>query len=573
MMSRAFKFRHANELAGGLTLLVLALTVVGVVMAGRTQGWFEGSFAVQVLFETKEGAYGLQEGAEVQVRNAPAGRVGRISPNEEGQLGAVLVIKERFRNFVHADSLANVKRKFGVAGDTYIEIKGGSGGPIEEGAQILSRKDEELTEQAEKLLRQVEDVVVPIMEETHALLMNVNALLTSVREQEGLVGAVLSNGGLRDDVVMAVSNAAAATAEVRSLVGELDSTVAGVKRIVTNDVATLTAQLEQTLSQVQALIADQGVAAADGVVAIEHEALRTTREVRRLVEGAQQHWLVRKHVSHDGDVTALDALLRTPPAAERGTLLQGELDEARARGDQARIAKRAAALAVIEGIPAARARRLLTEAQLAAEAADDQALLATVLLLSAEAALGEGRLEDAAVDVAGFAAMGRRGGLGWTKACASALEADLAWARGDGAMAATLSRKALKALPRKAPAAVTARVWRSAAQLREQDEQPREAAAAYLAEAAALRQAHDFGGAAVAQAAAGRTLGRAGEYASAARHWLAASDALRGCGRQKEAAAALLGARPPAEAAGDALLMRRVEQLESLYQLVPGGGQ
>ena len=165
--------------------------------------------------------------------------------------------------------------------------------------------------------------------------------------------------------------------------------------------------------------------------------------------------------------------------------------------------------------------------------------------------------------------MGRRGGLNWTKACAGALEADLAWARGDSATAARLSDKAVKALPRKAPAPVAARVWRSAAQLRERGEEPREAATAYLAEAEALRQAHDFGGAAVAQGAAGRMWERAGEPAVAARHWLAASDALRGCGRRREAAAALLEARPCAEASGDALLLRRVEQLEVLYQLVP----
>ena len=108
-MSRPFKFRFVDEIAGGFVLLGVVLLVAGIYLAGHAQGWFEPRLVLRTLFSTAEGTYGLQEGAEVRILGTLAGRLDRITPVAQGGLEGRLILKGKFRNFVHKDSVAKVK--------------------------------------------------------------------------------------------------------------------------------------------------------------------------------------------------------------------------------------------------------------------------------------------------------------------------------------------------------------------------------------------------------------------------------------------------------------------------------
>jgi len=100
MTQRPFKFRFASEIAGSFVLLALFLVLAGIVFAAHYQGWFEGTFTLKTKFTTEEGSYGLQEGSEVRVRNAVAGKVGKIRPTADGGMELTFEIQKRFRRFV-----------------------------------------------------------------------------------------------------------------------------------------------------------------------------------------------------------------------------------------------------------------------------------------------------------------------------------------------------------------------------------------------------------------------------------------------------------------------------------------
>ena len=152
MTGKPFRFRYASEIAGTFVLLSVAMLVAGILLAGRTQGWFERDFTLKTRFDTEEGAFGLQEGNEVRIRNTLAGRVGKIMPMADGSLQASFTLKNRFKPFLTRGAAAKIRKKFGVAGDSFVDLEAGKGGPIQDGDVIDCKKDEEIMETARKML-------------------------------------------------------------------------------------------------------------------------------------------------------------------------------------------------------------------------------------------------------------------------------------------------------------------------------------------------------------------------------------------------------------------------------------
>ncbi|MBN2301355.1 MAG: hypothetical protein JXN60_02435 [Lentisphaerae bacterium] len=238
---KTFKFRYVNEIAGAFVLTAVILLVGGILFAGQSQGWFEGKFKVKARFRTNEGSFGLQEGNEVWIMNTIAGRVGKIMPTENGMMETTFIMQNRFKTYVRTDSIANVKKKFGVAGDAFVEISRGIGMPVEDGDIIRCVKDEEIIETAQKMLNELQSIAIPMLREIENLLKHANHIASSLEEERGIAGSILNDGVLAGDVKFAIEN------------------------------------LNNTL--------------------LESET--TFRETQRLVKAAQKNWLFRKHMDKE----------------------------------------------------------------------------------------------------------------------------------------------------------------------------------------------------------------------------------------------------------------------------------
>ena len=172
-MSIPFKFRYANRMAGILVIVAVLLFVIGVILAGRAQGWFEGQFSMVATFKTEQGTFGLLEGDEAWVMNTVAGRVNSIRPTQAGYMQARFELKKRFQPLVRTDSVAIVKKKFGIAGDSYVEIQEGKGEPVRDGAAIECRRDEDVLETARKVLGDVQAQIAPVLDGLKQIVTNV----------------------------------------------------------------------------------------------------------------------------------------------------------------------------------------------------------------------------------------------------------------------------------------------------------------------------------------------------------------------------------------------------------------
>ena len=143
-MSKPFKFRYVNEIVGSFVLLVVATLIVGIILIGHAQDWFEPQYEIRLDFP-EEGSLGLQRGSEVQVLGATVGRVGKIRVGEDGAMHTTLKIKGDFIRFIRTDSRAVVKKKFGVAGDAFVDITQGRAEKFDENPTMSAIKDTEIT--------------------------------------------------------------------------------------------------------------------------------------------------------------------------------------------------------------------------------------------------------------------------------------------------------------------------------------------------------------------------------------------------------------------------------------------
>ena len=323
-MSQSYRFRYAEEIAGGFVLLCISLLIIGIYTAGHSQGWFNKKLVLKARFEAEKGTYGLQEGAEVRILGTRAGWVGEITPSEESGMETVLILQGKFRKFVRTDSIAKVKKKFEVAGDAYVDITlGNSAQPmLKSGDYIPCVQDVELIEAAKKMVDDFRTAAMPMLEEVRATLSHVSGITGQLEKREGVAGKIIGDPQWAADVEKIVKDVSQTASQLPLLAAKIDGvmtnvqtlavslkdTAAGLPKIsegaagVMQDVRFVTGGLTGQVANVQAVLM---------------QAESMLRETQILVEGIQKHWLVRKYIQQT-DATGMQ--LPLPAVGERGAL-------------------------------------------------------------------------------------------------------------------------------------------------------------------------------------------------------------------------------------------------------------
>ena len=306
-MSQAFRFRYANEIAGGFVLLGLFLLVVGIYTAGHAQGWFQKKLILKVRFDADKGTYGLQEGAEVRILSTLAGRVGEIQPSENGGMETALILQGKFSKFVRVNSIAKVRKKFEVAGDAYVDITLGSRAQpfVLSGDYIQCEQDVELIEAAKKMVDDFRNAAVPMLDEFSMILSNVSSVTHQIEQRQGTAGKLIGDPEWAKQVDGIVRDIRQTAAQLPLMAAKMDGVMTNVQAVavslkesasefprisgnaagVVQDVHGVTGSLTGQVANVQAVL-------------LQAESM--LRETQVLVEGVQKHWLVRSYIKETG---------------------------------------------------------------------------------------------------------------------------------------------------------------------------------------------------------------------------------------------------------------------------------
>jgi phospholipid/cholesterol/gamma-HCH transport system substrate-binding protein len=301
-MEKRFKFRHVNELTGLFVLGVVALVVAGVLFSGHSQRWFVRKYAFDVLLP-ESGTSGLRRGDEVFILGVSAGLVDDIIVNDDGRMKAHVKIRRDFERFVRIDSTASIKKAFAVAGDSFMEIARGTGAPLPQRTPTITcLPSEDSLGRMEKMLASLSAELIPVVKKAGAGLdewTKLGADLQKMREQ--LTG-----------VFTRLDNLALGLEQGKGTAGKLLNETA-----LADDAQKLLVQASQTLSELQGMVKNLNLAAKDvqkgtarlpeiaDAVANETKELpglvvqtqTSMRELERLIEALQRHWLVRQYVN------------------------------------------------------------------------------------------------------------------------------------------------------------------------------------------------------------------------------------------------------------------------------------
>jgi phospholipid/cholesterol/gamma-HCH transport system substrate-binding protein len=336
-MAKPFKFRYANELAGGFVLLTLAVVVLVVMLSGKAKGWFVRSIQVTLLLP-EQGSMGLKAGADVQVLGTSAGSVSEMNVGNDGRVQAVVNLRSDFARFVRMDSKVFVRKALGI-GDAYVEIQQGKGAPLPPaGVAVLPVNTEggAPSEMLESLIADLRKDLLPTIQQLRTAAREYTDLAVELRNPEGnlqlavarfgrvaakaesgngLIARLLNDRELADNLVRTAPKINDAVDEINAVLKNLNRTASLMPELAATTkeelqrLPALIQQMQATLAEVQTMLKDLGRTTSqlpNTVKAVNRtvEALpslvlqtqETLRQMQRLVEGAQRNWLVSPYM-------------------------------------------------------------------------------------------------------------------------------------------------------------------------------------------------------------------------------------------------------------------------------------
>jgi phospholipid/cholesterol/gamma-HCH transport system substrate-binding protein len=299
-MEERFKFRRVNEITGTLVILVAVALVAALVWTGHSQRWFKSRVTLRIVLP-EAGAAGIRQGSEVYFLGTLVGSVSYVIVDAKGRMEAEANIRRDFFRFVRADSSAVVKKKFGVAGDSFFEITRGEGKPLpEKNASIVC--NEQFQSALESAIEEIHRETLLVLKKTSTgldtwtklgadlgetrqhldqLTVRMENMAAGIEAGKGMVGKLITDSALADEAQKLLARANEAMSELQGMVTNLN--------VVVKNVQDGTARLPEITDAV----ADE----TKDLPGLVRQTQTSMRELERLVEALQRHWLLRKYVN------------------------------------------------------------------------------------------------------------------------------------------------------------------------------------------------------------------------------------------------------------------------------------
>jgi phospholipid/cholesterol/gamma-HCH transport system substrate-binding protein len=194
-------------------------------------------------------------------------------------------LEEDMRVYVRRDSQAVIRKRFGVAGDSYLDISRGTGEPLDWAyAVITASLDRPPTENIGAMVDEVKQKVLPIIDETRRAVQLLASTMERLERGEGTVGGLLADDRLIRDLETTAANAEKSLAAVQT---------------ITRDLARATPQIARNVEET-----------SENLPMVVRQARATTAELQQLVVQLRGHWLLGR--DPEGTATRLPSTAVRP---------------------------------------------------------------------------------------------------------------------------------------------------------------------------------------------------------------------------------------------------------------------
>jgi phospholipid/cholesterol/gamma-HCH transport system substrate-binding protein len=247
--------RHVNEWVGGLVLAAIAVFVGAVLQAGVLGPLLAPALTLRVVLPP-EGTAGLSAGASVEVLGTRAGDVRRIVIDPRQQLYAEVRLSQGMDTFVRRDSRVFIRRQFGVAGASFLEITRGTGEMLDWDFAVLEvTREQAPTETIGQLIEELRAKLVPMVDDLGRITKATAVVVDRFAEGQGTVGRLLADDTLARELETAA-------AQLDRTLAEANAAVADVRRVVAS-AGTAAEGLPGLLTAAEAALANVRAASAD----------------------------------------------------------------------------------------------------------------------------------------------------------------------------------------------------------------------------------------------------------------------------------------------------------------------
>jgi phospholipid/cholesterol/gamma-HCH transport system substrate-binding protein len=326
------RFRYVNQAVGVFVILTVIIFAAAFLFSGQVREWLDPGERLRVILPA-DGLFGLAQGAEVEILGTTAGKVLDIVINPDQQMHADVQIQSDMKAFVRRDSVAVIRKRFGVAGDSYLDIARGFGEPLDwEFAVISASADRAPTESIGEILDEVRTKIFPVIDDTRQamrlflavvedlqnpqgdlqqLFANLKTVSGKIARGEGVVGRLLAEEKMMDDFLALLDRLNKNMTRFDPLIDDLSTTIGNVAKLSakineqSKDLPEITLKLKELLVSVQGVmddfsrttpqlprIAENMSEATDNVPVLMLQTQLVMAELEQLIKQLQSHWLL-----------------------------------------------------------------------------------------------------------------------------------------------------------------------------------------------------------------------------------------------------------------------------------------
>ena len=299
--------------AGALILAGLALWATVLVARGKVKGWFHEEARLGVVLDE---AHGLSTDAVVRMRGVPVGWVEAVRLLDDDRVEVDLEILHEHEGRLREGLTALVQLP-PLLGRTEIHL---TPGPVD--APPLRQRTVPVTVSRDSM-----ETLVAVSEKISQLAADLQGITASIRQGEGTLGALITDGGeIHRNIVDVTAQSKELIARVQELAGGLQDSVADVRGVLEqvsqkmskvdvllDDLTSVSGRLDEVVETVSerqkgipaivesldATLADvNGMMARlkDELPATVESARQATDEANRLIQAAQRNFLIRSNL-------------------------------------------------------------------------------------------------------------------------------------------------------------------------------------------------------------------------------------------------------------------------------------